>query len=68
MLPFVHVPCKQFCKQLAARREHAVRIDWENSEARAILIKDLQEGLLSLGDQKRSAQDQSEHLVHLRLA
>jgi hypothetical protein len=56
MLAFLHVPYKQFCKQLAAHREQAKRIDWKNSDARKILIKDLQKGSLPLYDHEMSAE------------
>ena len=57
MLAFVHVPYSQFCKQLAAHREQAKRIDWKNSEAREILIKELQNGNLPLDERALSAKE-----------
>lgn len=55
-LPFLHVPYKQFCKQLAAHREQLGRIDWKNSEARVIIVKHLQQGELSLDESVQSAE------------
>lgn len=57
MIDFIHVPESQFKRQLAAHREQLKRFNWKNSEARRILIEDLQSGFLSLDEAKVPAKE-----------